>query len=1053
MEQIIQQYIQAKGLNEQQAQQLIQELQQLDEQQLQQVIGNMQQQLQGNNQEEQMMQYGGSNKSWINSYGHKMEKTGENGFKIYSKPKLALKQKENLNTEIFNNEDSFSDFDLLPKGQFGEKPTYKPLKYKYDNKGRKIALLNDKNEVIREIDPATGRPKYGNPFKKVGKLLGESLGEVKTYLGKTYDKDGVLGVVDEIMSAPTRGVTKAITGKYQDPSEALDIKNPYAKLAVDMILDPTNLLPTSVITKGLKVARGAKAMKMRRVIDPVYEAMRQNSKRHNIVRRFLQEGDEFTKMRKYADDKGLFNAGNTKYLYERIEEARKMSKADPLKAGSALINDLINIDKPDSNKPTINNNPNIIFNTVNSNTPNRKKLPSLSNNTTAVQNKPQYSIPKSTEVKNTNSIVKPEVSIDSVSLPSEEIYIQPTFQRRPRRYTESIQDYEDSFKNVKPSTSGQQRYELNDDYIRRLHQENVYGIKQAPKLIRNQYGGIPVSMDGLYEYENTPVIVPNGNITMEGIDYPVDAYNADTGEFLETMYPDEDYNFDANNVLEIPKGKFGISKMQSGGKVKLKKNAEGVFIGNDGNKYGYDESRNQFYKINTFTKEIVPNEDIEVENFNLTDAEKNKFLKNNLPEVIVKSRRSNSPNYFQPFNNIPLTSQLNFNSQGYESVDNKKQKPSTKKDEYSFVSDLSKVSEKSRRDNIAAYKSWTEEWNRVIPNFKSLPYDKQQEAVLNWMKTNQSGLNYDNVIRQLKNWGYTQNPESLLKDGMFAEGTSLMRPSNLIGKEEPLPLVEDVVFPNANTNQQSSVQEIPEVALPKEEGVDESNDEVNMDDVVLGKLNNNDYSGRYLSNMKLRNNIIKLPYFGRTDLKIPGVYTQNISPYLNEIYSVNNAYKQNTDLNSAIGQAAQMQLGANTMDRINKISGSVYNNNQQQKVNWENSLAGIYNQQQQVDEQNRRNYDDDVNRTIANKQNIDNIIDRMAYEFKQIRIRNKNNMLLSQMLHPNYVITDDGTMIRKPSPFNKGYADYLQEQNEKLSKENEELKTRVAKYGIKRRKK
>jgi len=582
-------------------------------------------------------------------------------------------------------------------------------------------------------------------------------------------------------------------------------------------------------------------------------------------------------------------------------------------------------------------------------------------------------------------------------------------------------------------------------------QQQLQGNNQEEQMM--QYGGIPVSMDGLYEYENTPVIVPNGNITMKGIDYPVDAYNADTGEFLETMYPDEDYNFDANNVLEIPKGKFGISKMKNGGKVKLKKNAEGVFIGNDGNKYGYDESRNQFYKINTFTKEIVPNEDIEVEDFNLTDAEKNKLLKNNLPEVIVKSRRSNSPNYFQPFNNIPLTSQLNFNSQGYESVDNKKQKPSTKKDEYSFVSDLSKMSEKSRKDNIAAYTSWTDEWNRVIPNFKSLPYPEQQKQALDWIKKNQSGLNYNNVIQQLNNWGYKDSPDKLLTDGMFAEGTNLMRPSNLIGKEDPLPLVEDVVFPNANTNQQSSVQEIPEVALPKEEGVDESNDEVNMDDVVLGKLNNNDYSGRYLSNMKLRNNIIKLPYFGRTDLKIPGVYTQNISPYLNEIYSVNNAYKQNTDLNSAIGQAAQMQLGANTMDRINKISGSVYNNNQQQKVNWENSLAGIYNQQQQVDEQNRRNYDDDVNRTIANKQNIDNIIDRMAYEFKQMRIRNKNNMLLSQMLHPNYVITDDGTMIRKPSPFNKGYADYLQEQNEKLSKENEELKTRVAKYGIKRRKK
>ena len=371
----------------------------------------------------------------------------------------------------------------IPRLQVGGKtPRYKPLKYKYDNKGRKIALLNDKNEVIREIDPATGRPKYGNPFKKVGELLGEA----KDYLGKTYDKDGVLGVVDEVMSAPARGVTKAITGKYQDPSTALDIKNPYAKMAVDMVLDPTNLLPTAVLTKALKVVKGAKTVKtITLAADPAFQALRKAAKQHNVARRILQEGEHFTNMRKYAENLG-FNAGNAAKPYKNIEVARKMSKADPLKAGSALLNDLINIDKPDSNKPTINNNPNIIFNTVNSNTPNRKKLPSLSNNTTAVQNKPQYSIPKSTEVQNTNSIVKPEASIDSVSLPSEEIYIQPTPKRRPRRHSESIRDYEDSFKN-KPSTSGQHHYELMDDYYKRLHKEHVYGIKEAPKLIRNRY--------------------------------------------------------------------------------------------------------------------------------------------------------------------------------------------------------------------------------------------------------------------------------------------------------------------------------------------------------------------------------------------------------------------------------------------------------------------------------------------------------------------------------------------------------------------------------------
>lgn len=83
MEQIVQQYIQAKGLNEQQAQQLIQELQQLDEQQLQQVVENMQKQLQGNNQQGGVMQYGGK--------------------KSYEKWKLSLpKNLQDTDTTLYN---------------------------------------------------------------------------------------------------------------------------------------------------------------------------------------------------------------------------------------------------------------------------------------------------------------------------------------------------------------------------------------------------------------------------------------------------------------------------------------------------------------------------------------------------------------------------------------------------------------------------------------------------------------------------------------------------------------------------------------------------------------------------------------------------------------------------------------------------------------------------------------------------------------------------------------------------------------------------------------
>ena len=79
---------------------------------------------------------------------------------------------------------------------------------------------------------------------------------------------------------------------------------------------------------------------------------------------------------------------------------------------------------------------------------------------------------------------------------------------------------------------------------------------------KQQYGGIPVDEDGLYSYPNQSVVVPTQNtgaITMKGINQPVAAYDADTMEYLDMMYPDQEYEFDADNILEVP-------QMQMGGK-------------------------------------------------------------------------------------------------------------------------------------------------------------------------------------------------------------------------------------------------------------------------------------------------------------------------------------------------------------------------------------------------------------------------------------------------------------------------------------------------------
>lgn len=81
-----------------------------------------------------------------------------------------------------------------------------------------------------------------------------------------------------------------------------------------------------------------------------------------------------------------------------------------------------------------------------------------------------YSIPKYPTLQNSKPVVSQELPIESVTLPSEDKYVAPTVKQ-------------------KEYTRGQQSYELNSDYVRRIHTENVTGKKMKPKLIRNAFGG------------------------------------------------------------------------------------------------------------------------------------------------------------------------------------------------------------------------------------------------------------------------------------------------------------------------------------------------------------------------------------------------------------------------------------------------------------------------------------------------------------------------------------------------------------------------------------
>lgn len=83
-------------------------------------------------------------------------------------------------------------------------------------------------------------------------------------------------------------------------------------------------------------------------------------------------------------------------------------------------------------------------------------------------------------------------------------------------------------------------------------QQDMRGQSEEP-LMKN--GGVPVTENGYYELDpiqNPYALIPSEDITMEGLDFPINAYDGYNGQFLQTMLPGENYQFDTDLVLEEP---------------------------------------------------------------------------------------------------------------------------------------------------------------------------------------------------------------------------------------------------------------------------------------------------------------------------------------------------------------------------------------------------------------------------------------------------------------------------------------------------------------------
>jgi len=173
-----------------------------------------------------------------------------------------------------------------------------------------------------------------------------------------------LDIVDRTLSAPSRYMVQAVTGKYQDPSEAWGYKDPKgfmqnaANFGIDMVADPMNLLGVGIASKigkvikvGDKVTDAAKVGK-KVFSDKVYENLWDATK-YADMSQYIEKFNKFTGAPIYKNSFDIqdFNKVkqeliNKSYVLEDV--AKKSLAVNKTGAATALVNDAINIKQGDT---------------------------------------------------------------------------------------------------------------------------------------------------------------------------------------------------------------------------------------------------------------------------------------------------------------------------------------------------------------------------------------------------------------------------------------------------------------------------------------------------------------------------------------------------------------------------------------------------------------------------------------------------------------------------------------------------------------------------------
>jgi hypothetical protein len=317
------------------------------------------------------------------------------------------------------------------------------------------------------------------------------------------------------MSAPARTATYLLTGKYQDPSQALGIKNPWGALAADMVLDPVNLIGAGVATKAAKATKAAvKASKESGLLSKAYK-LNPRAFKPNEANWYRQVGKEA--IDDALDTRLIREAGeevSSRMLQEFEEQLVRMQGSGPqaILAGRRPISPFFakgELFYPMGRKPTITKSGKISKNPAGKGNADYLIETNLPNESF----QPAY-------VKGMGLGVPTQVGQTAILKPNP-----------------SLRDIE-NFK---------------------LYKQNwLRGYKEVPKSKKKKTGGVIKDDRGQWAHPGEITEIGSNQITMKGVPYPVLGVS-DEGD-TKMMYPGEDYKFKGKKVTEYPVKKNWLDK-------------------------------------------------------------------------------------------------------------------------------------------------------------------------------------------------------------------------------------------------------------------------------------------------------------------------------------------------------------------------------------------------------------------------------------------------------------------------------------------------------------